>query len=559
MDSIRDQRNQPSQPTSKYAREHPLVPESCVFAATFVALPSTLPEPAAPLLPFKSENAMSKALSIAEIVLLIQKQLDRPSLLASLQVNRSWNVIGQHLVWESVLWENTLEDEVQNKMVEHLGRIRELRCSFNAQADSSPCRLNSSKLLRLVLGYHQGLAVSHSRDHSSIGPETGKDSEWHQFSPPPHSLSCNTPSSVRRPLQHSSVLHKGQGVDSPIIAAQTPTTSKLRLRRLHLEGYFDLQQTLNNSNINAIHEYRHLIGSGPRLTRGLATLVSFSIPSLTRLVISPAVDIAVDIHLVLDSAIGLEYLTIRSHGSFVDSTIPARLLDQYDQEQEPIEEAIEYRPRSYPAHWTLKSLKIQHLKISQEDLEQVMARCPNLIEFYSLSSPGALWRQRAVHGAAGLLPPLVIPPTDNLTQQHTHPSLQSLSIPLSASQLSLVGSIARSCPKIEKFHVGLQHGGLHLDSIREIMSLFPRLDSLGIPAWDCSKAAMESIKQAQTKAVGSTSATLARPAWSLRSLHHPSAQAPPTTTTATVLRLGHEQGRTTTTAAAAAAAATARR
>ncbi|KAF8939614.1 hypothetical protein BGZ58_009220 [Dissophora ornata] len=223
-----------------------------------------------------------------------------------------------------------------------------------------------------------------------------------------------------------------------------------RLHHLYLKGHFDLQSIA--------------MCSGP-----FPTYVSFSIPTLTRLDIRPSVSSAVDIHLILDSATRLEHLVIHSHGSFVNS-----------QHAEQTEGSATTATAHYAGatHYFLLYLTIQHLKIGREELEGVAARCPNLIEFQSVCSPGALWKARPQQ------------------QQQSNQVAEHQSAALTEPR-SLARTLAESCSSVERFHIGLQQGGFHLDSIRETLTSFPRLQSLGLPAWDCTKVTMDAIKTIQ--------------------------------------------------------------
>ncbi|KAF9278360.1 hypothetical protein BGZ68_008620 [Mortierella alpina] len=233
-----------------------------------------------------------------------------------------------------------------------------------------------------------------------------------------------------------------------------PSTST-SLQRLHLKGHFDLTSSLS-TELNLQY-------------------IPFNIPTLTHLDICPSVNSAVDIHLILDSATSLQHLLIQSHGSFVDSSE----LEQQDVERHTIlgaalEDSIN-RSQKRQLHRSLLSLKFQHLKMSREELEGVAARCPNLIEFQSLCSPGTLWKQRP-----------------SQQQQHTSADPEP-----QECHKSLVRTLAASCSNIERFHIGLQQGGFHLDSIKETLTSFPRLEALGLPAWDCTKVTMETLKSIQ--------------------------------------------------------------
>ncbi|KAF9983892.1 hypothetical protein BGZ75_004558 [Mortierella antarctica] len=237
----------------------------------------------------------------------------------------------------------------------------------------------------------------------------------------------------------------------------TRPSTKTNLQRLHLKGHFDLTSSFS--------------------TEFSLQYIPFNIPTLTYLDISPSVNSAVDIHLILDSAISLQHLLIQSHGSFVDSSEP----EQQDTEGQTVLEATLVISVSHsqerPLHRSLLSLKVQHLKMGREELEGVAARCPNLIEFQSLCSPGTLWKQRP-------------------SQQQQDASVEHGP---QEDPKSLVRTLAVSCPNIERFHIGLQQGGFHLDSIKETLTSFPRLEALGLPAWDCTKVTMETLKSIQVQ------------------------------------------------------------
>ncbi|KAF9086433.1 hypothetical protein BGX29_001413 [Mortierella sp. GBA35] len=64
---------------------------------------------------------------------------------------------------------------------------------------------------------------------------------------------------------------------------------------------------------------------------------------------------------------------------------------------------------------------------------------------------------------------------------------------------SLVSALAKSCPRIQRFHVGLQQGGFHTDLVQDALTSFPRLVSLGLPTTDCTKATMDVIKSNQLR------------------------------------------------------------
>ncbi|KAF9103438.1 hypothetical protein BGX27_010566 [Mortierella sp. AM989] len=237
-----------------------------------------------------------------------------------------------------------------------------------------------------------------------------------------------------------------------------------KLQYLFLKGHFDLKTTATSI-------------SDPFTT----SYASFSIPTLTRLEIRPSVNSTVDIHLILDSAVQLKHLVICSHGAFVNSRISG---------EQPNEIPVDTRgttPHGSNTHHSLLSLTIQYLKISRDELEGVTMRCPNLVELQSICSPGTLWKEQ---------PP---PAQEQQLQQFNHQQdSQHLVQPR-----SLVRNLATACPKIKRFNVGLQQGGFHLESIRETLTYFPRLESLGLPALDCTKVTMEAIKSIQSDSFGS--------------------------------------------------------
>ncbi|KAK3822915.1 MAG: hypothetical protein J3Q66DRAFT_437351 [Benniella sp.] len=352
-------------------------------------------EPSEPKQTPRPHSWTAKALSIPEIVLLIQERLDRSCLCASLRISRFWYCTGRHLVWKAVEWSNSMELGPLQEMalLQNSHRFKTLRCVFHPKAGSS--NIDSSSLLRSIVdGYDETLVMD-----------------------PVHSLSEAAPNSL------SSVPPKRQ------------------LRELYITGHFVLQRSKP-------------VKSNP--TR-IPAFVSFNIPTLTRLDIRPTASAAVDIHLILDSAIRLEYLIIHSQGAFVNSA------------------SNESKAR-YPYHHSLLSLTIRHLELSREELESVVARCPNLIEFHSLCSPGTLWKERPLPA-----------------QQPQQQSMQTI------QSKSLVLTLADNCPKLQDFRVGLQQGGLPLDSIREAITSIPKLQSLGLPAWDCTKVTMDAIKAIQVE------------------------------------------------------------
>ncbi|KAG0196853.1 hypothetical protein BGX28_009683 [Mortierella sp. GBA30] len=244
-----------------------------------------------------------------------------------------------------------------------------------------------------------------------------------------------------------------------------PAARTTGLWKLHLKGHFDLQTS-------------SLIDVKP----GSSNLyIPFNIPTLTHLEICPSINSTVDIHLILDSAVRLQHLFIQSHGSFVDSINDEQLSSNDSSTATGLR-------KERRIHQSLLTLKIQHLKMKREELEGIAARCPNLIELQSLCNPGNLWRER---------PPI------QQQQQHVGANVSSTGPQEGPSQenqeskKSLVRTLATSCPNIQRFHIGLQQGGFPLQSIRETMTSFPKLETLGIPAWDCSKVTMETLKAAQ--------------------------------------------------------------
>ncbi|KAG0335037.1 hypothetical protein BG000_007837 [Podila horticola] len=208
---------------------------------------------------------------------------------------------------------------------------------------------------------------------------------------------------------------------------------------------------------------------------------SFHIPTLIHLEIQASSNTPVDLHLILDSALRLKRLAVYSHGSFLDiQGSPPSLTTT----------ATTPCPDNRKTHECLQSLKIQYLKISQRQVAEIGSRCPNLIEFQSLSSPGNIWKQRP-DLAAHLAQPI---PQQQLQQQEQTQQ---------QAEMSLVRKLAQSCPRLTKLHVGHQQGGFHLDSISEALTLFPNLTSFGLPALDCSKTTMDTIKGLQQRCYAS--------------------------------------------------------
>ncbi|KAF9397155.1 hypothetical protein BGX21_009172 [Mortierella sp. AD011] len=240
---------------------------------------------------------------------------------------------------------------------------------------------------------------------------------------------------------------------------------KKRLQHLSLKGHFDLQIAASNPV--------------------KPTYISFNIPTLTRLEIRPSVNTTVDIHLILDSAIRLQHLVICSHGAFVSSGNSGEQLGEVSLD-------VDGTQLKSNIHHSLLSITIQHLKISRMELEGVAARCPNLTGFQSICSPGTLWKERPL-SLQDQQPQHFGPPVEQQQQQQ-----QSLQL---AQPDSLIRALATSCPNIRQFSVGLQQGGFHLESIRETLTYFPRLESLGLPALDCTKATMDAINEKVSQAI----------------------------------------------------------
>ncbi|KAF9142097.1 hypothetical protein BGX30_003413 [Mortierella sp. GBA39] len=379
--------------------------------------------------------AMKRTLEIPEIVLLIQEQLDRPSLLTSLRVASLWHQVGRHLVWQTVDWDNATSNNVavagagadartiEGMMVDNSHRIRILRCMFHSQAGTS--FVDSSVLLRTLLTTTSGGGIR--------GGEEGGD--W---------------------------------------------LRTRNLRTLSLRGHFSLQSIgyCVVSSIDTATPTPHPLPSAPRY-------IPFRIPTLAHLDIRPSVNSAVDLHLILDTAIGLRTLVVDSHGSFADSSSDHHTLQPTPQSSE----AIIPEHHVHQVHESLVSLKIQHLKMSRQELEGVAARCPNLVELQSLCSPASLWRS---------------PPGSQPQQQHQQQHQQDMeSLYTTQQQLSsrksLAGTLAKSCPKIQRFHVGLQQGGFHTDLVRDTLTCFPSLVSFGLPTADCTRATMDVIKASQLR------------------------------------------------------------
>ncbi|KAG0275329.1 hypothetical protein BGZ95_008920 [Linnemannia exigua] len=394
------------------------------------SLPSAIPSPA---LVLTLPPASIRALKIPEIILLVQEQLDRPSLLISLRVATLWHQVGRHLIWHTVDWDNTLSSSmataIEELMVKNAGRIRNLRCMFHSQGGIS--FVDSSKLLK-------GLVASAGGGSTRRGKgEVGKNTK--------------------------------------------------KLRMLSLRGHFSLQSVASHVggdsvNSNRTEETMALVPPLP------PRYIPFCIPTLTHLEIRPTVNSSVDLHLILDTAVGLRTLVVDSHGSFVDSN-----------NHNPSDDLIipELDKHEQPVHETLMSLKIQHLKMSRQELESVAARCPNLVEFQSVCSPATLWRQ-----------PIGSQQQEQHIQQVQQQQQQQQQYVDSLQQQqprSLVGALAKSCPKIQRFHVGLQQGGFHTDLVRDALTSFPQLVALGLPTTDCTTATMDVIKSCQLRHHSATS------------------------------------------------------
>ncbi|CAO3566732.1 unnamed protein product [Mortierella alpina] len=386
------------------------------------------------------------ALGIPEIVQLIQEQMCRPSLLISLRVAQLWYHAGHRLVWRAVDWDNTLEGSSKElTMFRNMHRIRVLHCMFHSQAGTVSSVDSSSFLRSIVVGEDLAQrttlsAKAHATNYSLVGAPLSTPQ-----------TSCTTMTTLS--AQHDT--------------SNTRPSIKTSLQRLHLKGHFDLTSSLSS-------EFS-------------VQYIPFNIPTLTHLDISPSVSSAVDIHLILDSAISLQHLLIQSHGSFVDSSTLAH------QDVEAMHMALDValespvdHLRERPVHRSLVSLRIQHLKMGRGELEGVAARCANLIEFQSLGSPGTLWKQRPSQ------------------QQQQDASVDHAP---QEDPKSLVRTLADSWPHLERFHIGLQQGGFHLDSIKEALTSFPKLEAVGLPAWDCTKVTMETLKSIQLQRPLSSSGT----------------------------------------------------
>ncbi|KAF9906721.1 hypothetical protein EC991_000313 [Linnemannia zychae] len=269
-----------------------------------------------------------------------------------------------------------------------------------------------------------------------------------------------------------------------------------QLQTLSLRGHFSLQPIALRVGGGTLHSNSTgTMAPAPPLLPPM--FIPFCIPTLAHLEIRPTVSSAVNIHLILDTAIGLQTLIIDSHGSFVDSNrngnsmanavlnhVSAASLSPPSLPGQTLPSSPNPEKRhAYPVHEALMSLKIQHLKMNHQELEGVAARCPNLVEFQSVCSPATLWRQ--------------LPGSQQLEQQQQ----QGMESQQQQQQQprSLVGALAKSCPRMQRFHVGLQQGGLHTDLVRDALTSFPRLISFGLPTMDCTTATMDVIKSCQLR------------------------------------------------------------
>ncbi|KAG0252257.1 hypothetical protein BG011_007094 [Mortierella polycephala] len=394
------------------------------------------------------QTPTEKALGIPEIVQLIQEQLGRSSLVVSLQVSRLWYHVGHYLVYRTVEWSDNLEGSIVEKMIlDNAHRIRTLSCMFHSQAGTN--NIDATPLLHTVgvdcdVGPSQEMTTN-TGDNSKGGKGIGSTM-----------------------LTDTSIIHNDYDTTPSVLSCMEPLKIRVSLQRLYLKGHFDLQSSV------------HTV---PRFA-------AFNIPTLTHLTIRASSNSAMDIQLVLDSATRLQHLMIQSHGIHVDS-MPRHI------KQVSITETYNCQERA--VHQSLLSLIIQYLTISREDLEQIAARCPNLIEFQSLCNPGTLWKQQ---------------PAQQYVQQHWHQQQQtSLHYPQqsesspqvqSTEHRSLVYAMTQSCPRIRRFLVGSQPGGFHIDLIREALVAFPNLETLGIPASDCTKVTMNALKSAQIESSSSS-------------------------------------------------------
>ncbi|KAF9925149.1 hypothetical protein FBU30_005005 [Linnemannia zychae] len=106
-------------------------------------------------------------------------------------------------------------------------------------------------------------------------------------------------------LLRTLLMGSGDGLDS-----KTDEFKTNMLKVLSLRGHFNLQTIGQRSVIGST-------GGGDVVTT--PNYIPFCIPTLVHLDIRPSVNSAIDLHLILDTAIGLRTLVIDSHGSFVDS------------------------------------------------------------------------------------------------------------------------------------------------------------------------------------------------------------------------------------------------
>ncbi|KAG0315192.1 hypothetical protein BGZ99_007619 [Dissophora globulifera] len=372
-----------------------------------------------------------KALGIPEIVHLIQSRLDRSTLRTSLCVSRLWYHTAQPLVWRTVDWDNTLESTPREAMMQSRSHhIRTLRCLFHSQAGTSS--VESSSLLQ-----------------SFVTGQCERDEQAIQQGGPASALSVVGDATTAIPATQGLELaaHPADALHDASVRNSRSSEPRKRLQHLFLKGHFDLQSTAT--------------GLGPS-----PAYFSFRISTLSHLDIRPSVNSAVDIHLILDSATRLERLVIHSHGSFID------------RRQTGSTAGLTVASNNGAIHHSLTSLTIHHLKVSRQELEGVAARCPNLTEFQSVGSPGALWTSSPL----------------TLTHQ---PSGSPTEVDSLTQPKSLIYAFSKSCPGLQRLHVGLQQGGFHSDSVRETLTTLPQLRALGLPAWDCTKVMMDTLKSIQ--------------------------------------------------------------
>ncbi|KAF9430152.1 hypothetical protein BGZ94_008092 [Podila epigama] len=370
------------------------------------------------------------------------------ALLVSLRISRLWWSTGHPLIWRAVRWENTSQScpetlaALHQTMLLHAHRIRTLYCTFHYQSEIS--HVDTSALLNSFL----------STTTNATGLLDDKDA-----------VKTRDSDNDVRP-------------NSVDYQPSIKPWSKKQLKQLFLKGYFDLQLS-------------SLVSQPSETTTALPRFFSFDIPTLTRLEIHALNSTPIDLHLILDSALRLEHLSVDSHGSFLDSQGFAVLANRTIENHNTNSNSRNISSNKRTKHAHLASLKIQHLKISQQELFSVGERCPNLVELHSLSSPGHLWKLR---------PSTDIPPvaTQSLAGVQPAPHLFSQEHQHHASEMSLVRKLARTCPRLRKLHVGLQQGGFHLDSILEALTLFPNLTWIGLPALDCTKRTMDIFKRVQS-------------------------------------------------------------